>query len=99
MTRIEMPYGDEPVGPSRGGGFSALKMRILVALALVAFALFSYYSRPGDVNPVTGERQRVAFDNAADEIRMGLQAVPQMAWRIRRTRSRPPSPGARETSW
>jgi len=79
MTRIEMPYGDESMGPSRGRGMGAFKMRILIALVLAAIAFFSYYSRPGDVNPVTGERQRVAFEDEADEIRMGLQAVPQMA--------------------
>lgn len=79
MTRIEMPYGDEQTGRPTGSGFSGLKLRLLIALALAAFAFFSYYARPGDDNPITGERQRVAFDDTADEIQMGLQAVPQMA--------------------
>jgi predicted Zn-dependent protease len=57
-----------------GGGF---KIRLMIAAAMMLFALFSYYSM-GEVNPVTGEKQRVAMDEN-EEIRMGLAAVDQMA--------------------
>jgi predicted Zn-dependent protease len=54
-------------------------MRLIIAAVIAAFALLSYYGRPGDVNQVTGESERVAFTEEADEVAMGLQAVPQMA--------------------
>ena len=63
---------------SRGAG-SAFKMRLMIALAFVAFAVFSYYSKPGDVNEVTGETERVALTEEADEIQLGLQAASEMA--------------------
>lgn len=78
-------YGDEeqqrPVfgrGDSRGGVGGALKMRLLIALAIVAFAVISYYAKPGDLNEVTGETERVALAEEADEIQLGLQAAPEM---------------------
>ena len=55
------------------GGFSA---RLLVAAVIACFSLVSYY-RMGQVNPVTGERQRVGMDEG-QEIQMGLAAVAQM---------------------
>lgn len=64
---------------SQGGGVgSALKMRLLIALAIVAFAVISYYAKPGDLNEVTGETERVALTEEADEIQLGLQAAPEM---------------------
>jgi predicted Zn-dependent protease len=54
-----------------------LSGRILIAAALVIISLISYYSS-GQVNPITGEKQRVAL-NAEQEIAMGLRAAPQMA--------------------
>ena len=57
-----------------GGGF---KLRLIIAVGMVLFALFSFYSM-GQVNPVTGQKQRVAI-NEAQEIRMGLAAVEEMA--------------------
>jgi predicted Zn-dependent protease len=57
---------------------SALKARLLIALAIVAFAVISYYAKPGDVNEVTGETERVALADEADEIQLGLQAAPEM---------------------
>ncbi len=64
-------------GVGRGG--SAFKMRLLIALAFVAFAVISYYGKPGDVNEVTGETERVALTEEADEIQLGLQAASEMA--------------------
>jgi predicted Zn-dependent protease len=54
-------------------------MRLIIAAAIAAFALLSYYGRPGDLNQVTGEVERVAFDEEADEIELGLRTVPEMA--------------------
>ncbi|MCA9235516.1 MAG: M48 family metallopeptidase [Planctomycetales bacterium] len=67
-----------PRQSSRQGAGSALKMRILIALAIAAFAVISYYAKPGDRNEVTGESQRVAMTEEADEVQLGLQAAPEM---------------------
>ena len=65
-------------GDSRGGAGSALKVRLILALVIVAFAVISYYGKPGDLNEVTGETERVALTEEADEIQLGLQAAPEM---------------------
>ena len=70
----------------RGGGSRSgfgqrgkgIPIRLLIGLAIVAFSLFSYYFKT-DANPITGEEQRVALDDEADEVAIGLQAAPQMA--------------------
>lgn len=54
-----------------GGG------RILIALAVAAFSLISYYSAR-EYNPVTDEVQHVDL-RPEQEIALGLQAAPQMA--------------------
>ena len=64
-------YGD---GGSRGGGFN---LRLLAGLAIAAVALITYFSRT-QVNPVTGEKQRVAM-SVDQEKALGLQAAPEMA--------------------
>jgi beta-barrel assembly-enhancing protease len=51
--------------------------RLLIALAIAAFSVISYMMR-SQVNPVTGEKQRIGM-TARDEILLGLQAAPQMA--------------------
>lgn len=61
-----------------GGRRSRFKLRLLIAAAIALFAVVSYYGRPGDENQITGERQRVAFNEESDEIQMGLQAVHEM---------------------
>ena len=61
----------------RGSG-SGIKGRLLIALAIAAFAFISYYMKPGDVNETTGEVERVALTDEAQEIQLGLQAAPQM---------------------
>ncbi|MEZ4663346.1 MAG: M48 family metallopeptidase [Caldilineaceae bacterium] len=63
-------------GASRGRGRSGASIRILIALALAAFALISYFSSR-EVNPITGETQYIALE-PEQEIAMGLQAAPQM---------------------
>jgi len=69
-----MSYG---YGNRRRRGSSGFKIRVLIALAMVGYALFSYFSM-GQVNPITGEKQRVAL-NPDEEVAMGLQAAPEMA--------------------
>lgn len=63
-------------GGSDTGG--ALKARLLIALAIAAFAFLSYYSTSQDINEVTGEKERVALTDEADEVQLGLQAKPEM---------------------
>ena len=60
-----------------GHGRGALKMRLMIGLAVVAFALFSYF-RSAEYNPVTGEKQYLSL-TPEQEIAMGLKAAPQMA--------------------
>jgi predicted Zn-dependent protease len=62
----------------QSGGNSALKMRLMIALAIAAFAVLSYYMKPGDRNEVTGEVEKVALTEEADEVQLGLQAAPEM---------------------
>jgi len=58
----------------RGSGCSG---RLLMAAAIAAFSLFSYFSSRQD-NPVTGETQYVDI-TPEQEIALGLEAAPQMA--------------------
>jgi predicted Zn-dependent protease len=51
--------------------------RVLLALAIVGFALFKYFSQT-EVNPVTGEKQHIAM-TADQEVALGLEAAPEMA--------------------
>ncbi len=60
----------------RSSGFSGLKLRILIAGAIVLFFVVTFYSK-GQINPVTGVKQRVDM-SVQDEIALGLQSVPQM---------------------
>ncbi len=62
-------------GRGRMGGFG---IKILIALAIAGFSLFTYFNS-SEVNPVTGEKQRVGGIKPEQEIAMGLQAFPQMA--------------------
>lgn len=65
-------------GRPRSSMGSGLKMRLLIALGLVAFALISYYGNPGDVNQITGKRERVAMAEEDQEMALGRQAAPEM---------------------
>jgi predicted Zn-dependent protease len=56
---------------------SGLKMRLLLMLGFAAFSVISYYTKT-QVNPVTGEKQRVSL-TPDQEVAMGLQSAPQMA--------------------
>jgi predicted Zn-dependent protease len=50
---------------------------VLLALAIVAFALFRYFSQT-EVNPVTGETQHIAL-TVDQEVALGLESAPEMA--------------------
>jgi beta-barrel assembly-enhancing protease len=67
--------GYEGYPPSRRRGIGG--RRLLIALILAVVAIISYYSRT-EVNPVTGEKQRVAM-NVDQEKALGLESAPQMA--------------------
>jgi beta-barrel assembly-enhancing protease len=60
-----------------GGGCSLGGGRILVALAIAAFALISYFGSRS-YNPVTDETQYVGI-TPEQEVALGLQAAPEMA--------------------
>ena len=62
----------------RRHGPSGWKTRLFIAAAVALFAVLSYYGNPGDVNQVTGNRERVAYSEEEQEIELGLQAKPQM---------------------
>lgn len=51
--------------------------RLLMALLVMGFAVFSYVFGTREVNPVTGENQRVDL-SADEEIVLGLEAAPEM---------------------
>lgn len=70
-------YEDPRQQPRQGGGMSAFKIRLLIALVIVGFSALSYFFNT-DTNVVTGERQRVAM-TPEQEIQLGLQAAPEMA--------------------
>jgi len=61
-----------------GGQASAFKIRLILALVIALFAVVSYYAKPRDLNEATGEKQRVALSEEADEVQLGLQAAQEM---------------------
>jgi predicted Zn-dependent protease len=69
--RRDYGHGD---GRRRGGGFN---MRWVIALVIAGIGIVTYLSRT-QINPVTGEKQRVAM-TVDQEKALGLQAAPQMA--------------------
>jgi beta-barrel assembly-enhancing protease len=79
MSRMGFPYPGRGSRMSGGSMGSGLKVRLIIALVIAGFAVLSYYGRPGDENQITGESQRVAMTEEADEIRMGLAAKGEMA--------------------
>ena len=75
MSRIPMSFGGREDAHGRR---SSLKMRLVIAAVIALIAVISYYGRPGDVNQITGESQRVVFNEEADEVQMGLAARREM---------------------
>ena len=70
-----MYYRTVPTRTRRGG--TGCSGRLLMAAAIAAFSLFSYFSSRQD-NPVTGETQYIDI-TPEQEIALGLEAAPQMA--------------------
>ncbi len=74
--------GQQPRMPQGRGGRGALggglKMRLLLALGLALFALVSYYGNPGDMNQITGKKERVAMREEEEEMALARKAAPQM---------------------
>lgn len=62
----------------RSTGMTGLKLRLLIAVAIAGFSLVAYLSNT-TVNPVTGEHQRVGGLTEDAEVRLGLEAAPEMA--------------------
>jgi predicted Zn-dependent protease len=52
-------------------------MRFLIAIAIAAFSLYTYFSNT-EFNPVTEEKQRISM-SVKQEIALGLQATPELA--------------------
>ncbi|CAN5440677.1 M48 family metallopeptidase [soil metagenome] len=57
--------------------FRLPKMRFLIAIAIAAFSLITYFSNT-EFNPVTEEKQRISM-TVEQEIALGLQATPKLA--------------------
>ena len=72
----QYPQQQRRSGGRLGGLGGAFKTRIVIALAIALFAFVGYMSKT-EVNPVTGEKQRVEMD-ADREMALGLQAAPEM---------------------
>ncbi len=70
------PYRRDPHQQRRRSSFSGLKLRLLIAGAIVLFSVISYYAK-GQRNPITGKNQRVDM-SVKDEIMLGLQGAPAM---------------------
>jgi predicted Zn-dependent protease len=83
-STIRFPYPVQQYADGRRQMFggsnvgSAIKARLFIALAIAAFAFLSYYAKSRDVNEVTGEKERVAMTDEAEEVQLGLQAKPEM---------------------
>lgn len=72
-------YGETPriQGYRSAEPRQGISPRLLGALILAVFALISYFGK-SEVNPVTGERQRIAM-SVDEEKSLGLESAPQMA--------------------
>lgn len=62
--------------PARQTAGSGWRLRLLLAGAILVFSVIGYLAN-ADVNPVTGERQRISI-SPEQEVALGLQAMPQM---------------------
>ena len=69
--------GDPYSRNGRGVGTGRFKLFLIIGLVMAAFQAFKYFTNT-QVNPVTGEEQRVQW-TTDEEIQLGLNAAPQMA--------------------
>lgn len=69
--------GDPYSRQGRGMGTGRFKLFLIIGLLMAGFHLFKYFTNT-QVNPITGEKQRVSW-TTEEEIGIGLQSAPQMA--------------------
>lgn len=76
--RLPLPGRGRGRRAVRGG--SSFKIRLIMALGMALFAFVSYFMN-SDVNPITGEKQRVSadLDTPEEEMALGLSARDEMA--------------------
>lgn len=70
-------YPQQGYGGGRSSGSGRFKMMLIIGLAMAGFQVVKYMSN-SQVNPVTGENQRISW-TVDEEIQLGLQSAPQMA--------------------
>ena len=69
--------GDPYSRQGRGGGTGRFKLFLILGLGMAAFQAFKFFTNT-QLNPVTGEEQRVQW-STAEEVQLGIQSAPQMA--------------------
>lgn len=69
--------GDPYDRRGRGSGTSRFKLFLIIGLGMALFQAYKFYTNT-QVNPVTGESQRVQW-TTEQEVQLGLQSAPQMA--------------------
>ncbi len=92
---MSIGFGQSGYGRDSGGGIR-LSPRIILAVIIAAFGVISYLSKT-QVNPVTGQRQRVSM-SVEEERALGLQAVPEMARKMGGILDPNRNPSAREVA-
>lgn len=74
--RQQDPRGGRAPGGRGAPRMTAGKMKLILALVVAGIAFFSYWKNT-QINPVTGEKQRITM-TLEQEVALGLQAAPQM---------------------
>ncbi len=69
--------GDPYSRTGRGAGTGRFKLFLVIGLVMAAFQAFKYFTNT-QINPVTGEEQRIQW-TTEEEIQLGLNSAPQMA--------------------
>lgn len=69
--------GDPYSRRGRGGGTGRFKLMLIIGVGMALFQAFKYYTNV-QVNPITGESQRIQWSQE-EEVALGLQSAPQMA--------------------
>ncbi len=73
--RRQQQYGRGGYG--RSGGSGRFKLMLIIGLGMAAFQAVKFMTNT-QLNPLTGENQRIAW-TPAEEVQLGLQSVNQMA--------------------
>lgn len=69
--------GDPYSRQGRGSGTGRFKLFLIIGLAMAGYQAFKYFTNT-QVNPVTGEAQRIQWSQQ-EEVQLGIQSAPQMA--------------------